>query len=156
MGEPGSLLDFARWLNEQAKATIADDGEHTAMFFVRLPDGRVRPQLFDHDEQRPVGERRAEQMATAVRMTGADTIAFVSEAWAAQEDTVPEGGGAGNSVEAMDVLVVAALDREDNLVVFETPIHRAVDGSAELGESARMPDEYQVTVFDPVREIWRI
>ena len=132
---------------------VEEDGEHVPMFFLRLPDGGVRPQLFDAVEQRPVGVSRAREMADGVQATGADAVAVVSEAWAADVGAIPDGGRAGDAPGATDLLLVAAIDREDNLVVFETPVRRGVDGSVELGASSRQLD--QVLVFDLVREVWR-
>lgn len=140
---------LASHLNEQARATIEADGEHAAMFFLADADGRVTPQLFPSDEERPVVARRARVLGDAVAASGAVAAAFVSEAWAAPESST-EGGAAGDSPAARDILIVAAIDASA-YVAFETPVVKAADGTVVLGKSASRGPSDEAEVF---REAW--
>jgi hypothetical protein len=147
------LVELARDLNRTARSVIEEDGEHAAMFFLRFDDGDVEAHLFD-DAERPVGETRARVMAEAARSPGADAVAFVSEAWSARPEAIPDGGGAGDALDARDVLLLAAVDRRGNTLVLETPISRRADGTVELGDTEEYGEEYRVNVLDEVRNVW--
>jgi hypothetical protein len=87
------LRDLGRHLNHVARSVIETDGEHAAMFFLRVEGGDVEAHLFSEAGERPVGEARGREIAEAVRSTGADAIVCVSEAWSAAAEAVPEGRG---------------------------------------------------------------
>ena len=123
------------------------------MFFLRLPSGDVQVSLFG-EAARPVGEARALEMAEAVRLSGADAVAFVSEAWSARPEAVPRHGDAGDALDAQDVLIVAAVDARGNSIALETPVQRQADGTVALGDTIDHADQATVSVFDDVRAIW--
>jgi hypothetical protein len=81
------LRDLGRHLNHVARSVIETDGEHAAMFFLRVEGGDVA-QLFSEAGERPVGEARGREVAEAVRSTGADAVVCVSEAWSAAAEAV--------------------------------------------------------------------
>jgi hypothetical protein len=147
------LLDLARHLNSIARSVIEEDGEHAAMFFLRFDSDRVEAHPFSEAE-RPVGDARAREMAHAVRASAANAIAFVSEAWSAPQESVPATGDAGDAPEAVDVLLLVALDREGNTVILETPFSHRPDGTVDLGDTQEHGIEYRVNVLDGVRSIW--
>jgi hypothetical protein len=151
--ERAELVELARNLNRMARSVVEEEGEHAAMFFLRLASGEVEANVFS-DSERPVGEARAREMADAVRSRGAVAIAFVSEAWSARPEDVPKSGGAGDAADALDVLLVAAVDRLGNTVALETPLFRSPDRNIELGESKEYAGEYQLNVMDKVRAVW--
>lgn len=132
-----------------AVTTIRTDGDHAAMFFLLMPDGRVQPELF-LPGARPVGEQRKRELANAVASSDAEAVAFVSEAWATRREDVP----VVDARETRDLLLVAAIDRSGETAVFETPIPRDEGGEVEPGESREYGSEYQVALFDGVREAW--
>lgn len=149
-----SAREFARFLNDQARSLMVEDGEHASMFFLLLPDGRVEVDQFD-EVDRPVGDSRAQQLVDSARKVRAEAVAFISEAWSAPADAVPEGFGAGDSTEASDVLVVAAADRGGGYISIETPVFFAADNTVALGDSAEHEDSsYQVRILDEVRAMW--
>jgi len=153
--DPEDRLDrFASWINDRARHVLLEDGGHAAMFLLMTPDGAVHVERFGGARERPVGAFRARTMAEAVRRTSADAIALISEAWSAPEDSVPAGGGAGDSTRARDILLVAAIDRSGGQIVFETAIHRGADDSIEIGDSRRFATGYDLGIFDEVRAVW--
>ncbi len=149
------LIEFARKLNEMARAVVIEDGTHASMFFLVLPDGSVKTTLFDPAEG-PVGEIRGRAISEGVREYSAQAVAFISEAWSAPWEDVPEEGAAGDVARARDVLLVAATDRLGTNVVIETPIIGGADGVITLGDSTEYGDEYIVTVLDGARDAWRV
>jgi hypothetical protein len=147
------LFDLAERLNEIARNLIEEDGEHEPMYFLIMPDGYVEPTLFEEDLGRPVGDRRARDMAQGVASKGATALAFVSEAWSAEASEIPKGGGPGDAANPRDILLVAAIDRLDNVVALETTVRRGADGAVELGTS-RLLEDFDSSVFDLAREVW--
>jgi hypothetical protein len=136
------------------RSVIEEDGEHAAMFFLRLKSGDVEPYLFSGMDDRPVGDARGREVAEAVRTTGADAVVCVSEASSAEPEAIPEDGSAGDVPDARDVLVVAAVDRSGNSVALETPVSRRPDGSVELGDSDEYERNYSLNFLSPVRVVW--
>jgi hypothetical protein len=151
---PDGILDFARHLNSVARSVLKEDGEHVAMFFLQLESGAIEVRQFEEAFERPVGGSRSLEMADAVRATNATSIAFVSEAWSAPEESVPDRGGAGDAPDAREILLLAALDRSGNTVSLETPITRLPDGALGLGETEEDVGESKVRVLDDVRVVW--
>lgn len=135
-----ALAEFAEWLNKTAVETISQDGRHSGMFFVLTRDGRAEPRLFSAAD-RPVAERWGREIADAAVSIDAEGVAFVAE-------------GSVALTEDRDLLLVAAIDRAGQTVVFETPISRRADGTVEPGESRRYSSGYHVAVFDAVRAAW--
>ena len=147
------LHALARDLNHVARSEIEEEGEHAAMFFLRVEDG-VEARLFSEEAARPVGDARGREIAEAVRATGSDAVVCVSEAWSAAQEAVPERGGAGDAPDARDVLLLAAIDRHGNSVAVETPVSRRPDGTLALGASEEYEDGYSLNFLSPVRAIW--
>jgi hypothetical protein len=145
---------FAERLNDRARTTLVEDGEHVAMFFLLGAAGRTSPRLFPFDEQRPVLARRAAALSEAVASTGAVAAAFISEAWVAPSGSVATGHDAGDSPEARDVLIVAAMDAEA-YVAFETPVSRSPDGSIALGASTTRGPGDEAEVFRGAWAHWQ-
>jgi hypothetical protein len=90
--------EFAFWINERARETLTRDGEHALMFFLRAPDGRIRPQLVGattRDEMPAALARIADQ----VEREQADAVVVVGEAWTAPVDAV-KAGEVANSLHA--------------------------------------------------------
>jgi hypothetical protein len=154
-GQASEFVEFVRELNEIARSVIVEDGVHDAMYFLLLPDGSVSTKQFAGVD-RPVGDAYEQELAAAVTRTGADAVVFVSEAWSADPDTIPDGAGAGDAPGADNVLIVAAADRQGTEIVIETPVLSAPDGTVQLGQSEEYPDdEYRVRTLDAVRRSWR-
>lgn len=90
------LRDLVKKIHAIALGIVQQDGEHAAMFFLRLPTGELETTLFD-DVDRPIGDARSSQLARAVRTRRADALVVVSEGWAAEPGTIPKaawfGGG---------------------------------------------------------------
>lgn len=149
-----ALLAMARHLNGIARSVLEEDGEHVPMFFLRLEDGRVEVRQFEEAPERPVGQLRARELADAVRTSNATAIVMVSEAWSAPEDSIPDGGGAGDASDARDVLLLVALDCDGTTVTLETPIWRLADGALRLGDTDEQGSESQVYVLNEVRGVW--
>jgi hypothetical protein len=143
------LRELVEELNSVALSIVKKDGEHAAMFFVRLPSGDLKVTVFD-DAERPVGEARARQMAEAVRRTDADAVVFVSEAWTADPTTIPQGGRAGDAPDPDDVLLVAGVDRSGAEFSLATQLHKR-DGAVDVGQAE---EGSRVFLFDDVRAAW--
>jgi hypothetical protein len=148
-----ALRDLAAWINDGARELVTDSGGHPPMVFVRQPDGAVSGFLLPQVE----GEPRfgPGEVFAAARSAGGDAVVVVSEVWAATPDTVPFGGRARDSPDRREMLVVAAVDRDDNAVLVQTPLHRAEDGSVLPGESEESLNVYDFTLFDAVKQEWR-
>ena len=143
-------------LNGIARSVLEEDGEHVPMFFLRFADGHVEVRQFEDASERPVGPRRAREMADAVRASNATAIVMVSEAWSAPEELIPDGGGAGDAADARDVLLLVALGSDGTTVTLVTPIRRLDDGALHLGETDEEGSESHAYVLDEVRRVWGI
>jgi hypothetical protein len=153
--QASEFVEFVRELNEIARSVMVEDGAHDAMYFLLLPDGSVSAKRFAAAD-RPVGDAYEQELVAAVTRTGADAVVFVSEAWSADPDTIPDGAGAGDAPGPDDVLIVAAVDRHGTEIVIETALISAPDGTVQLGESEEYADdEYRVRTLDAVRRSWR-
>jgi hypothetical protein len=137
-------------LHAIALSVIRKEGEHAAMFFLRLPGGDLSVRLFD-DAERPVGGARAREMADAVRTTGADAVVAVSEAWSAAPERLAAGGLPGDAADATDVLLVAGVDRSGEMVLLTTGLLRKSDGSIEVGKTE---EGGRAFFMDEVRAAW--
>lgn len=142
------LRQFAARLNEMATATLKQDGEHAAMFFLRSENGEVEPRLFASDD------RRGADLALAVRNADSVAVGVVAEAWAASEAEIPEGGRASEAVGHREILLVAALDRHGNQVAFETTVFRRRFRQPLVEESHERDSSFRVATFDETRELW--
>jgi hypothetical protein len=141
-----ALEQLAVRINTLALETIAHEGEHAAMYFLRQPSGEVSPRLFEAVIS-PVGDARAAEMAAAVSGSLSDAVVFVSEAWSASRESVPYGEHVRDSDSATDVLLVVALDRSGNQVVLETEL-RAGRSGVEALDTVRHGPEYVVRTLD--------
>jgi hypothetical protein len=142
------LRQFAAGLNEMATATLKQDGEHAAMFFMRSESGEVEPRLFESDDQ------RGADLALAVSSADAAAVGIVDEAWAASESEIPEGGRASDAASRREILLVAALDREGNQAAFETTVIRRRSRQPVLEETLERGSGFRVATFDETRELW--
>jgi hypothetical protein len=121
------LRRLAQHLNGIARSVIEEDGDHAAMFFLRMPDGTVEADLFSDSHEH--------DLAHALDESDADAVVVVFE-------TMTEAD-AGS-------LVVAGVDRDANTVVLVTP---RVDGGG-LGATADRSDGYRVPLLDAARDAW--
>jgi hypothetical protein len=142
------LRKFAAGLNEMAVATLKQDGEHAAMFFLRSESGEVDPRLFESDD------RRGADLALAVSNADAAAVGVVAEAWAASESEIPEGGRASEAASPREILLVAALDRHGNQVAFETGVIRRRFRQSVLEETSERDSSLRIATFDETRELW--
>lgn len=149
-----ALSELAERINSIAISTIEEDGTHAAMFFLRQPDGSVDARMFESTAD-PPGDARAQEMAEAVTASSADAVVFVSEAWRAHSASVPEGGRARDAEDADDILLVVALDRLGNQLVFETTLSRGDDAVRAVETETHGPD-YVVHTLNRVRGVWEL
>ncbi len=143
-----AIRDFASHLTQMAIASLKQDGEHAAMFFLRFENGQVEPRLFESDQ------RRGRDLMLAIENSGATAVGVVAEAWAASASTVPDGGRVRDSADTRDILLVAALDRNGNQTVFETTVIRRRFRGPLFEQSREHGRGFRVAVFDEIRELW--
>lgn len=144
----GTLRAFAAQLNEMAIATLKQDGEHAAMLFLRSDSGEVEPRLFGSDQH------RGRILAQAAADARAGVVGVIAEAWTASEATVPDGARVRDSPDRRDILLVAALDRCGNQVVFETPVTRRRFRQPSVAESRERDRTFHFAIFDETRQLW--
>jgi hypothetical protein len=89
--------------------------------------------------------------------TAAEAVAFIAEAWSAAPDDIQEGGAAGDSERATDLLIVAAADRFGDSITIETPVLVGDDDTVALGESEEFEGNlYRLGIIDAVRAHWAV
>lgn len=148
----GTIEDLAYRINDRARAVLDEDGTHALMLFLRTPDGGVHPQLVGgatRDEMPKALSRIAEEVARRE----ADGVVVVGEAWRAPIDPVAIGGAA-ESLQAEDILFVAALDAAGNELSLETPLRRTDDRHVTLGETEKTSS--RSPFLNDVRRLWGI
>jgi len=148
-----SLSQLAEQINAIAISTVEEDGAHAPMFFLRLSDGSVEPKALESGVD-PPGEAWGQEMAEAAATSSADAIVFVSEAWRASPGSVPQGGRPRDSKDAHDALLVVALDRLGNQLMFATTLSRGRDGRTFASQTASSGPESTVQTLNAVRSLW--
>jgi hypothetical protein len=128
VGGVDELIALVRRINDLAVEQVEADGEHAAMYFLRTPDGGVRPRLFRRPE-------RSDELARAAGASSADAVVIVAET-------------------TTDSLLVAGLDRRGHQLVLETKLERRDDGTVKA--LATTADELVVPTLDGVRGVWEL
>ena len=144
------IEELAHWVNERARETLASDGEHALMFFLVGGDGQIRPQLVDATTRDEMPEA-LNRIADEVKRGEATAVVVVGEAWTAPSESV-QAGGVAESLEARDILFVAALNAGGGELTLETPVRRDDDQSVTLGET-QTTDTHSL-FLNPVRRLW--
>jgi hypothetical protein len=146
--DESTLRDFATQLNETAIATLKQDGEHAAMFFLRSESGEVQPFLFGTDEH------RGRILSQAAADASATVVGVIAEAWTAPGSAVPDGGRVRESADRRDILLVAALDRGGDQIVLETPVIRRRFRQTDVEKTSERDRAFHFAIFDETRELW--
>jgi hypothetical protein len=130
------FLEYSRTLVEVARRMLVEDGCHVTVAFLHRPTGEVESiavQATDQQDKYLAMERIAE----CVRLSQADQILYITEAWHAPEDSVApdqRASEAPDRQEALYLLAATARGRSKSREWF-VPFSRDAAGNILLGET---------------------
>ena len=151
---PDDFIKLCEFYFDNAKWAMEKDGFH--IFLVVLLNGHIPIAM---QELRPNDQsdkyRMMIEIASEVRVTKADGIITISEAWTAEFDSDHPHRGASQSPNKSEVLIIYAANKMGQRYAASAPIsrHGILQKKAKLGPT-KLEDHKAINILEPVIKVW--
>jgi hypothetical protein len=155
---PGSIdpFEWAPTYMEHAKRVLSIDKYHSQMAFLFGPDGRFASFTSMPEDQQDK-YLFLNELATAVKRTGATGIVFIADTWIVPATVdMPPGKRPADMEEREEALGVTAARSDGSVMSLMTPYARGPDDTIEFGETVEVGVEGGEVFLLPVMQAWGV